>query len=200
MGGGSWPVRFAEYVPLASQSPYLIILYSVANYKPHLSPFWQIGNFRDPNLATFYFYELTHFLSWMKNTLLFIYSTNILVILFTVIMKNCLTPQNPEMCDPILVTLLKMRPHYSQSSRENATPSSGSFPLVSYKEVPPIPRKRKFLHKSDREAFRLAYEWKLQFVVASSLRTESQYTVEPPYGHLSTTDNFWQKIHTLTLV
>ena len=28
------------------------------------------------------------------------------------------------MCDPILVTLLKMQPHYSQSSRENATPSS----------------------------------------------------------------------------
>ena len=91
----------------------------------------------------------------MKNTLLFIYSTNILVILFTVIMKNCLTPQNPEMCDPILVTLLKMRPHYSQSSRENVTPSSGSSPLVSYKEVPPIPRKGKFLHKSDRGAFRL---------------------------------------------
>ena len=62
-GGVPWPVIFAEYVPLASQSPYLIILYSVANYRPHLSPFWQIGNFRDPNLATFYFYEMTHFLS-----------------------------------------------------------------------------------------------------------------------------------------
>ena len=41
------------------------------------------------------------------------------------------------MCDPILVTLLKMRPHYSQSSRENATPSSGTSPVASYKEVPP---------------------------------------------------------------
>ena len=30
-------------------------------------------------LVTFYFYELTHFLDWMKNTLLFICSTNILV-------------------------------------------------------------------------------------------------------------------------
>ena len=136
-GGVYWPVSFTEYVPLASQSPYLIILYSVANYRPHLSPFWQIGNFRDPNLATFYFYELTHFLSWMKNTLLFIYSTNILVILFTVIMKNCLTPQNPEMCDPILVTLLKMRPHYNQSSRENATPSSGTSLIRKY---PPSPQ------------------------------------------------------------
>ena len=28
----------------------------------------------------------------------------------------------PEMCDPILVTLMKMQPQNSQSSRENATP------------------------------------------------------------------------------
>ena len=42
------------------------------------------------------------------------------------------------MCDPVLKTLLKMRPHYSQSSRENATPSSGTFPLASNnKEIPP---------------------------------------------------------------
>ena len=43
------------------------------------------------------------------------------------------------MCDPILVTLLKMQPHYSQSSRENATPSSGTSPVASYREVPPPP-------------------------------------------------------------
>ena len=48
-------------------------------------------------------------------------------------------PKNQKMCDPILVTLLKMRPHYSQSSRENETPSSGTSPLVSYKEEPPPP-------------------------------------------------------------
>ena len=41
------------------------------------------------------------------------------------------------MCDPILVTLLKIQPHYSQSSRENATPSSGTSPVASYREVPP---------------------------------------------------------------
>ena len=70
----------------------------------------------------------------MKNTLLFTYSTNILVRLLTVNMKNCL-----DMCDPILVTLLKMRPHFRQSSRENATPSSGTSPLASYKDVPPPP-------------------------------------------------------------
>ena len=54
---------------------------------------------------------------------------NILVRLLTVNVKNSLTPKNPEMCDPILVTLLKMRPRYSQASRENASPSSGtSYP------------------------------------------------------------------------
>ena len=33
-----------------------------------------------------------------------------------------------------------MRPHHSQPSRENATPTSGASPLASYKEVrPPTP-------------------------------------------------------------
>ena len=44
------------------------------------------------------------------------------------------------MYDRILVTLLKMHPRYSQSSRENATPSRGTSPLASYKEVTPSPR------------------------------------------------------------
>ena len=43
------------------------------------------------------------------------------------------------MCDPILETLLKMRPNYIRSRRENATPSSGTSPLASYKEVLPSP-------------------------------------------------------------
>ena len=72
----------------------------------------------------------------MKNTLPFTYSTSILVRLLTVnIYKR--TVINPKMCDPILVTLLKIQPHSSQSSRENATPSSGTSQLASYKEVPP---------------------------------------------------------------
>ena len=73
----------------------------------------------------------------MKNTLLFIYSTNILVRLLTVYMKDFLTHKNPKMCDPILETVLKMRPHYSQSSLENASSFSGTSPLASYKEVSP---------------------------------------------------------------
>ena len=77
---------------------------------PIFVTFGQICNFRDPNLVTFYFYELIYFLDWMKNTLLFICSTNFLVRLVTVNMKNCLTPKNQKMCDPILVTLLKSHP------------------------------------------------------------------------------------------
>ena len=64
---------------------------------------WQICNFRDPNLVPFYFYELTHFLDGMRNTLLFICSTNILVRLLTINMENYLTRKTPEMCDPIIV-------------------------------------------------------------------------------------------------
>ena len=103
-------------------------------WKAPLVTFRQICNFRDPNLVTFYFYELNHFLDWTKTTLLFIYSTNILVRLLTV-NKNCLIPKNRKMCDLILVTLLKMRPHHSQSNRENSTSSRGTSPLASYKEV-----------------------------------------------------------------
>ena len=41
------------------------------------------------------------------------------------------------MCNPILVIILiKMQPHNSKSSRENATPSRGTYPLAYYWEVP----------------------------------------------------------------
>ena len=39
-GGGELELIFAGYVLSASQSPYPIIVYSVANYIPHLSHFW----------------------------------------------------------------------------------------------------------------------------------------------------------------
>ena len=51
--------------------------------------------------------------------------------------QNFLIPEIPNMCDLILVTPLKMWPHYSQSSRENATSPNGTAPSASYKEVPP---------------------------------------------------------------
>ena len=37
--GGVIGFMFARYVPLASQSPYPIIAYFLANYRPHLSHF-----------------------------------------------------------------------------------------------------------------------------------------------------------------
>ena len=39
-GGGVLGSDFAGYVLLASQNPHLIIVYFVANYRPHLSHFW----------------------------------------------------------------------------------------------------------------------------------------------------------------
>ena len=48
--------------------------------------------------------------------------------------------KNQKMCNTILVTLLKKRPHFSQSSHKNSTPSCGTSPLASYKEVPPPPQ------------------------------------------------------------
>ena len=38
-GGGLLGLRLAGSVPLASQSPYPIIVYFLANYRPHLSHF-----------------------------------------------------------------------------------------------------------------------------------------------------------------
>ena len=39
-GGGVVGLTFAGYVLLVSQSPWPIVVYSVANYRPHLSHFW----------------------------------------------------------------------------------------------------------------------------------------------------------------
>ena len=40
-GGGELEFSFAGYVPLASLSPFPIIVYFVASYRPHLSHFWE---------------------------------------------------------------------------------------------------------------------------------------------------------------
>ena len=40
-----------------------------------------------------------------------------------------LTPKILKMCNPIVVTLIKMQPLNSQSSCENATASSGTYPF-----------------------------------------------------------------------
>ena len=59
---------FAGYVPLASQNFYPIVVYSMINYRLHLSHFWQICNFRDHNLFAFY---LSMYLILKKKTLHF---------------------------------------------------------------------------------------------------------------------------------
>ena len=46
--GGVLGLIFAGYVPLASQNLYPIIVYSVANLRPHLSHFWASLTFAIP--------------------------------------------------------------------------------------------------------------------------------------------------------
>ena len=41
--GGYLGYFFSGYVLLASESPYPIIVHSVANYRPRLSHFWPLG-------------------------------------------------------------------------------------------------------------------------------------------------------------
>ena len=120
-----WPHR----APIPLQS----ILWPIID--PISVTFGQICNFRNPNLVTFC---LCMHLILNEEHFTFHLQTNILVRLLTVNIKNCLIPKIRK-CHPILVTLLKMRPHQSQSSSENATPSSGTSPLASYKEVSPPP-------------------------------------------------------------
>ena len=43
--------------------------------------------------------------------------------------------KDQKMCYPILKIVLKMQPHYSHYRRQKTTPSSGTSPLASYKEV-----------------------------------------------------------------
>ena len=75
-------------MPLASQSPYHIIVYIVwPTIDPILVSFGQMFFFRSQLYSHFLFIYLINPL----NTLLFTYSTNILVRFLTVNMKNFLT-------------------------------------------------------------------------------------------------------------
>ena len=54
LGGGAPGSIFAGYLPLASQSSYSIIVYSVANFKLPLSHVQMLKcKFRDPHFAIF---------------------------------------------------------------------------------------------------------------------------------------------------
>ena len=125
---------FAGCVPLASQSPTPLIVYSVANYRPHLSHFWAKTYISQSQLSHFL---LCIYLILNKEHFTFHLQYKHSGTFANRKYEELSYPKNQKMCDPILVTLLKMRPHYSQSSRENATPFSGTSPLASYREVHP---------------------------------------------------------------
>ena len=59
-GGEELGLIFAGYVPLASQSPYSIIVYSVAESRPHLSHFWANTSFSRFHLSHFLFMYLPY--------------------------------------------------------------------------------------------------------------------------------------------
>ena len=97
--GGVLGSIFAGYVPLSSQNPYPVIVYSVAIYRAHLSHFWpRIVLVLNPCLLEFSY------------------------------------PRNPENVRSHSSNSTKnVTPsHYSQSTCENATPSSGTSPVAFY--------------------------------------------------------------------
>ena len=74
-------IRWSQFIDVNDFSPggcggggvlglgYPIIVYSVVNYRPHLSHFWASVIFAIPTLLlSIFFYELSHFLDWMENT------------------------------------------------------------------------------------------------------------------------------------
>ena len=58
-----------------------------------------------------------------------------------------------------------MGPHYSHSSRENATPSSGTSPLASYKGVPSPGAQYSDAHNSGMKLGRRKSDWPSRVVV-----------------------------------
>ena len=121
---GGWEVLgliFAGYVLLASQSPYPIVVYSVANFIDPI--FGKICNFHNPDLVTFYFYELTHFFRFNEEHFAFhlqykhtgMFSNRKYEELSYPKKSENVRPYSSnsiEICNPIIVNpVVKMRPH-----------------------------------------------------------------------------------------
>ena len=68
--GGTW-VNFCWVCAagLSAPLPHYSLLWPIID--PILVTFGQICNFRNPNLVTFYFYELTHFFKWNEEHFIF---------------------------------------------------------------------------------------------------------------------------------
>ena len=111
---------------MASQRPYPIIVFSVANIvDPILVTLGEICNFCDPKLVTFYLCiylinplnrssrnELTYFFNKLNEEHFTFHPEYKYPDRFANRKYEQLSyPKNPKMCDPILVTLLKMQPH-----------------------------------------------------------------------------------------
>ena len=98
-GGGVLGSSFAGYVPLASLNPQPIIVYSVANYRPHLGHFW----------ANVIVISRTEFnasgLLDTKKTAGTIFQPQIFLFLNPCLLEFS-HPEIPKMCDPILETPL----------------------------------------------------------------------------------------------
>ena len=106
---------------------------------PFQSLFGQICNFRDPTLVTFYLCIYT-ILNEEHSTFHLQYKHS--GTFANRKYEELSYPKNQKMCDPIVVTLLKMRPHYNQSSRENPTSSSGTSLQFLIRNYPPPHRGR----------------------------------------------------------
>ena len=87
-------------------------------------------------------------------------------------------------------SIRKMLPHHSHSSCGNATPSSGTFPLASHKEVPPRDRtptrNLRFKYTDKKRKQQLNSHERLRIVVVSGLSSIHDVKSEFPlsiYNH-----------------
>ena len=99
-GGGVLGSSFAGFVPLASQNPYPIIVYSVASCRPHLSHFWAnviVISTTEFNASRLLNIETTAGTTFQPRIFLFLNPCY----------QNFLIPKISKICDPILVTLLQ---------------------------------------------------------------------------------------------
>ena len=102
---------------------------------PFLVTFGQMCNFRDPNLVTFY---LCIYLILNEERFTFHLQYKHSGTFANRKFEELPHPKKSGNVRPHSSNSIgKMLPHHNHSSCENATPSSGTFPLASYKEVPP---------------------------------------------------------------
>ena len=91
---------------------------------------------RTPTHYTLFFSQLKT-PSWLYLRIWFNFLTANLHIFFIPTCQNFLALKVSKFYDLIVETILKMQPHYSQFSRENATQFSGTSPSAYYEELLP---------------------------------------------------------------